>query len=514
MGKDNIRSIGEIKMSAGVESLTIKGFKGFGNEITIDFTRRAKNLVIYGENGSGKTSIMEALKLLFDSSKDKIELDKYKNIFSKGSIEIKIETSDELKKKVKEDFSNRGIISKKSKITQLDFIISSNPRAVDIRIAGNEYFENENINLIRDEIKRNYLEAISKSTTILSYRKLMKIYDIKTDEDFYDLFVRNIMAYYLIPPRKEKTLIQELEELEKLKKESPRAKKRIEEKENAIKTEINKIFSEIKDKWNEYIKTLTGDDIEVECSIEQLGSLKFEIKWNGKDMSNIMNYLNEGRLNAVALGLFLAYYKKFNASPYKLLLLDDVVIGLDMSLRLPLLEILQKDFDDEYQIIMTTFDENWFNLMDNYNYLDHSKWEFKRLFIKFTDNNGFPFIIAIGSSDYLKKAREYYEKGDIPAAALYARLEFESLVTNYAEKKNLEIRFKRKISEIPINVIWTKVKQSLQRAKTLCKRVDTYKSILLNPSVHYDQRPKYRNEVKYAIGVVSRLKEKINRELK
>ena len=83
-----------------------------------------------------------------------------------------------------------------------------------------------------------------------------------------------------------------------------------------------------------------------------------------------------------------------------------------------------------------------------------------------------------------------------------------------AEKKNLEIRFKRKISEIPINVIWTKVKQSLQRAKTLCKRVDTYKSILLNPSVHYDQRPKYRNEVKYAIGVVSRLKEKISRELK
>ena len=340
----------------------------------------------------------------------------------------------------------------------------------------------------------------------------MKIYDIKTDEDFYDLFVRNIMAYYLIPPRKEKTLIQELEELEKLKKESPRAKKRIEEKENAIKAEINKIFSEIKDKWNEYIRTLTGDDIEVECSIEQLGKLNFEIKWNGKDVRNIMNYLNEGRLNAVALGLFLAYYKKFNASPYKLLLLDDVVIGLDMSLRLPLLEILQKDFDDEYQIIMTTFDENWFNLMKNY--LDGSKWEFKRLFIKFTDNNGFPFIIAIEFSDYLKKAREYYEKGDIPAAALYARLEFERLITKYAEKKDLEIKFRKKISEIPIGDIWDKVKQNLPRSKILCKRIDTYKSILLNPSVHYDQRPKYRNEVKYAIGVVSRLKEKINRELK
>ena len=475
-------------MSAGIKSLTIKGFKGFGNEITIDFTRRAKKLVIYGENGSGKTSIMEALKVLLDSSVDKIELEKYKNIFSENGIEISIKTT------------NGKNIDLKTKIER-----RKDERGNDIRIlvtSSEDY----------DSDVKTYLEAISKSTTILSYRKLMKIYDIKTDEDFYDLFVRNIMAYYLIPPRKEKTLIQELEELEKLKKESPRAKKRIEEKENAIKAEINKIFLEIKDKWNEYIRTLTGDDIEVECSIEQLGSLKFEIKWNGKDVRNIMNYLNEGRLNAVALGLFLAYYKKFNASPYKLLLLDDVVIGLDMSLRLPLLEILQKDFDDEYQIIMTTFDENWFNLMKNY--LDGSKWKFKRLFIKFTDNNGFPFIIAIGSSDYLEKAREYYEKGDIPAAALYARLEFERLVTNYAEKKNLSIRFKRKISEIPINEIWTEVKQNLQRAGTLCKRVDTYKSILLNPSVHYDQRPKYRNEVKYAIDVVSKLKEKIRRELK
>ena len=461
MGKDNIRSIGEIKMSAGVESLTINGFKGFGNEITIDFTRRAKNLVIYGENGSGKTSIMEALKVLLDSSVDKIELEKYKNIFSGNGIEISIKTI------------NSKNIDLKTKIER-----GKDERGNDIRIlvtSSEDY----------DSDVKTYLEAISKSTTILSYRKLMKIYDIKTDEDFYDLFVRNIMAYYLIPPRKKKTLIQELEELEKLKKESPRAKKRIEEKENAIKAEINKIFSEIKDKWNEYIKTLTGDNIEVECSIEQLGSLKFKIKWSGKDVRNIMNYLNESRLNAVDLGLFLAYYKKFNTSPYKPLLLDDVVIGLDMNLRLHLLEILLKDFEEEY-----------------------------RLITKFTDNNGFPFIIAIESSDYLEKARKYYEKGDIPAAALYVRLEFERLVTNYAEKKNLEIRFKRKISEIPIDVIWTKVKQSLQRAETLCKRVDTYKSILLNPSVHYDQRPKYRNEVKYVLDIVGELKEKIYRELR
>jgi len=52
-------------MSEGIEYLKIKGFKGFANEIIINFfPKQAKNMVIYGKNGSGKTSIMEALKLL------------------------------------------------------------------------------------------------------------------------------------------------------------------------------------------------------------------------------------------------------------------------------------------------------------------------------------------------------------------------------------------------------------------------------------------------------------------
>lgn len=475
-------------MSERIKILTIKGFKGFGNEITINFTPNAKNIVIYGENGSGKSSIMEALKILLDSSMKKINLEKYKNIFLKNDIEMNIRTT------------GGKDINLKTKIERLKEEKGKND---EMLVTSPEDYD--------DDFKM-YLESIAKSTTVLSYKELMKIYDLKTDEDFYDLFVKKLMANYLIPPKKEKTLIEELEELQKLKKESPRAKKRIEKKEKTIIYEINKIFSEIKSYWNDFIKILTEDSIEVECMLEHLGTLEFKIKWNGKDISSIMNYLNEGRLNAVALGLFLAYYKKFNTSPNKLLLLDDVMIGLDMNFRLPLLEILKKYFEDDYQIIITTFDENWLNLMKNY--LDNSKWEFVRLILRFTDDDSLPFIVGIEESDYLKKAKKYFENDDIPASALYTRLEFERLVSKYAEEKKLEIRFKKKISEIQINEIWTKVKQNLPNSKTLCKRIDTYKSILLNPSVHYDLKPKYRNEVKYSIDVVKKLKEKINRELK
>jgi len=494
MDKDDIRSTGEIKMKAGIKSFTVNGFKGFGNEITIDFTRKAKNLVLYGENGSGKTSLIEALKILYDSSVDEIDLEKYKNIFAGNSMKIK---RNSMKIKIRTEYKKD--ISLKTKNERRK---DERGKVREVLVASPKDYETGS---------KTYLEAIAKSTTILSYRELMRIYDIRTGEDFYAHFVKKIMAHYLIPPRYETSLIQELEDLEILKKSHPKAKKRIQQKEKTIKDEINKIFWGIKDKWNEYIRKLTGDDIEVECSIEKIGSLDFKIKWNGKDVRNIMNYLNEGRLNAVALGLFLSYYKKFNTSPYKLLLLDDVVIGLDMNLRLPLLEILKEDFEDEYQVIMTTFDENWFNLMKNY--LDGSKWEFKRLIVRKTDNNSHPFVIALESSDYLEKAEKYHCEGDIPAAALYTRLEFEKLVSEYAEKKNLEIKFRRRISEIPINEIWNKVGQTLRGAKKLCKRIDTYKSILLNPSVHYDQRPKYSREVKYAIDVVKKLRDKIKEEL-
>ncbi len=464
-------------MSAGIKSLTIKGFKGFANEITVDFRRKAKNLVIYGENGAGKSSLMEALKILFDSASNKIELEEFRNIFTKNEIEISIKRT------------AGGDISLKTERGVEKNVLITDP---------DKYSSEE----------KTYLEALSRSTSILGYRRLMKIYDMKTDEDFYDLFIRKIMAYYLIPPKRERTLLQELEDLKKLKKESPRAKKRIEEKEKSIKEEINKIFSEIKDKWNKYIRILTGDDIEVECSIEKLGSLDFKVKWNGKDVRNILNYLNEGRLNAIALGLFLAYYKKFNVSPYKLLLLDDVVIGLDMNLRIPLLEILQRDFEDEYQIIITTFDENWFNLMKNY--LDGAKWEFLRLTIKHTDNGVLPFIVGVESGDYLEKAEQYWQASDFPASALYVRLEFERQIKKYAKKKGLKIKFET----TKIEDVWNIVKDELQRSKTLARRVDTYKQILLNPAVHYDPRPKYRNEVKYAIETVKELKKKITRELR
>jgi len=62
-----------------------------------------------------------------------------------------------------------------------------------------------------------------------------------------------------------------------------------------------------------------------------------------------------------------------------------------------------------------------------------------------------PFLIGIETGDFLQKAEVYFQSEDIPASALYARLEFERLVIRYAEKRRLKIVFRRRIQEIPIN---------------------------------------------------------------
>jgi len=74
----------------------------------------------------------------------------------------------------------------------------------------------------------------------------------------------------------------------------------------------------------------------------------------------------------LAISLYLASIKvNPSKGALKILVLDDLLIGLDMSNRLPLLEILRNHFvdvkeDDSFQIIMTTYDKAWYELVKSY----------------------------------------------------------------------------------------------------------------------------------------------------
>lgn len=89
----------------GLEKLDIKHFKFFSDTEVLDFTKdnEVKNILIYGENGSGKSTIFWALYTFLQSSlKDKHKIQEYfsetenpkslvnifQNDISKSSIEL------------------------------------------------------------------------------------------------------------------------------------------------------------------------------------------------------------------------------------------------------------------------------------------------------------------------------------------------------------------------------------------------------------------------------------------
>ena len=87
-------------------------------------------------------------------------------------------------------------------------------------------------------------------------------------------------------------------------------------------------------------------------------------------------FLNEARLSALGLAIYLAgrlaCTPTATAAALKLLVLDDVLIGLDHSNRLPVLDVLNIRFAD-WQIVLLTHDRNWFDLARSH--LPETDWK-------------------------------------------------------------------------------------------------------------------------------------------
>ena len=67
-----------------ITKIEIKNFRAFRGVYQVDLAKAGKNLLIYGENGSGKSSLYLALKWFLESSEDDlIKFENYQNIFTK-----------------------------------------------------------------------------------------------------------------------------------------------------------------------------------------------------------------------------------------------------------------------------------------------------------------------------------------------------------------------------------------------------------------------------------------------
>ena len=72
-----------------ITKIELKNFKAFYGTYQIDLHKVGKNLIVYGENGSGKTSLYQALKRFLESSEGGHQFKPRQNIFNSEDRYIK-----------------------------------------------------------------------------------------------------------------------------------------------------------------------------------------------------------------------------------------------------------------------------------------------------------------------------------------------------------------------------------------------------------------------------------------
>jgi energy-coupling factor transporter ATP-binding protein EcfA2 len=366
---------------------------------TIDLPN-GENLLIYGENGSGKSSLFRALKDFFNAASNTGKPFQ-KNLFYEAG-----KTSDE---------------------PFIDILINDNSHH-RFSSDGNQYLLVDN----ESGVDTNYITQTNITNGFISYRDLLKLYFRQDNQepDLVSLFLGQdgLFSDMVVPtPEQPENKIN-------YKNLWVKCGGLDQEALTDYNTNITALFGELETKANMLLAFF-----QKECSLKiqytdgeiidgalSSPAISFKVKLFGKDLPEHDDMLNEARLTAIAISVFLAHQLCIPPAELKILFLDDIFIGLDMTNRIPLLKILTSDdlgdgssFKDS-QIFLTTYDREWFNVAKPY----LEGWEKTEFYVdNYNSSIDRPLIRKSGS--YEERAWFHLTQGDYPACANYLRKAFE-----------------------------------------------------------------------------------------
>lgn len=475
-----------------IQRIVITNYKAFLGTYKINVG--GKNLFIYGENGSGKSSLYYALKDFFQSSIENININALDNVF--------VPESKKGKTTVKATFKPDNNGHKRNKLYIWD----------DTQITSRE----ANDTSIRDG---------NKLKSFLTYKHLLGIHHIKQDDqiNMFDMLVKGVLKHFKYTLTNGKELgelwFDVQQEIEKNTGRSyPKPTKQANVKK-ALKV-FNQAFGELfKTGSPEYVLLHArpilekfNHNIDLDLKFPQLrpnsdytqiegDKVQVKIKYCGKEVAKPHLFLNEARLSAIAISIYLGMIKRHvQGIPCKILFLDDIFIGLDIANRLPLLDILKTEFSD-YQIFITTYDKPWFEYAQGF--LDNN-WNTLELYAK-SSNDGITIPYIIDDQDLLKKARKHISNCDFKAAAVYTRSAFEKTLSNFCHKDERKVKFHKKREQYTTEDFWLAIKDDLTPA--CVTNVEIYRALVLNTFSHYNcERHEIKQELENAVLAIKSLK--------
>ena len=252
-----------------------------------------------------------------------------------------------------------------------------------------------------------------------------------------------------------------------------------------------------------------------------------------KKIEHLSTYYNEAKLTLFALSIRQAILQdKYalastvatsstdHACP--ILCVDDVMTSMDMSSRVLVSEVLV-ELASKYQMFIFTHDIALFNLLDNCikDKGDIGSWNLKKMYrvdeADVLGRDDVPHPIFTTKKTYLENAKVYYSKRDYPACANNLRRYLENILKKILPR-NLQLCVKsdESIGISDLSKLIDKLPQfyDMYQLPIIFPHIHFYRQHILNPLSHDDaQTPAYKEEMKRAIKELEEYKDCLKRKI-
>ena len=504
---------------AGIKEIEIEGFKAFSNKFSLELD---KNLLMYGENGSGKSSIYYALHALLQS----------------------VYKSDHGEKYFRHEDSEENLIN----IYKLDDV-KNNGFKPHIKITlDNEHqweLSRDGLSSTPDTANDSELRLLNKTSAFINYSYISRFRSARNSEtiNLWNVFIKDILPFY-VPVGADKTLASIYDNLVankhpyKVRKDIDRFNENLSNFIDNVNTKASKIYNKyfkaedeldmliqvkyVKDKdrkenpYNEEFYLFYKRGTAGKAYVWRYPKIGLHIEIGEIVIQKPQSFFNEARLTAIALAIRFACLQSGEPQDGQFLALDDMLISLDMSNRMKVIRYLLEDVAGKYKIYLFTHDRLFYHCLKRIIETQYSREEcmFGGLYLNDLDLPVEPEFM-IETTSKIKEAREAYKRHDYFRCGTLLRQSCEQYLkellpesyriiengqTGETENKNLD--------------------QQILSLEEFCekegidynpfKNLKSYKDLFMNATAHNDiTSPFYREEIKkclYAIETLSNVK--------
>lgn len=503
-----------------IQRIALTDFRAFPGPAPVAFELDGKNLLVYGENGAGKSSLFHALQDFF-SLQPRRSLAEHKNVFSQltsADCQVRVEFVDQPGKPA-------------------DWIEKKHPAGFQAWLLA------RNIHPSGNNGDARVVDAARRSAC-LDYKSLLETNYRHGSEaiNLFDLAVSSLLRDFRVTVEggTESTIsslwstIQRAERNALVGTRSTKKEQKVRDACVAFNTAFRSALDRLLPKANDVLQSLGWKDVvlsQLNCpgvtyqtahfrSARKLDGLSLTpaITFRGKPLDRPQLFLNEARLSGLALALYLggrlASVPTVDTQALKLLVLDDVLVGLDHSNRLPVLDLLASHFAD-WQVVLLTHDRAWFELTQSH--VDEKGWNFVEVY-EGDANAQTPCPIVRKAENrpaknLLAKAKELLTTPYLEAAANYTRQGFELAIRGACEAKGIDMPYrvypKGHKKPLESQAFLDKLKQwkaSDQQKQAswndALKKLETMKSVVMNPYSHPSAPNIPKQEIQQAIDAV------------